>query len=291
MIIDSHTHLFPEEVRKNRQSFCRRDEGFRLIYESDRARMASPEELLQSMDRDGVDRSVICGFPWKDPGICRLGNDYLIDCSFRNPSRLIPYACLPMVPRRLAERELETALSRGIQGIGELAFYRTEISSLEIQRLSSILKPLSGERVPLLLHVSEPVGHEYPGKSPGGLKPIYQLLAALSGVTVILAHWGGGFFFYELMPEVARLTRNVLYDTAASPYLYRPQIYSLAVKIVGPERVLFGSDYPLIAPARYFKELAQSGLSTRVQAKIKGRNAWQFLPGRAKSGSKPRDGV
>ena len=67
MIIDAHTHLFPEAVQKNRSFFCRRDDGFRIIYENERARLASLEDLLRTMDRDGVEQSVICGFPWKDP--------------------------------------------------------------------------------------------------------------------------------------------------------------------------------------------------------------------------------
>ena len=68
MILDIHTHLFPEEVCRNRSFFCRRDEGFRLIYENPKARLVGWQELLKVMDRDHVDQSVICGFPWKDPG-------------------------------------------------------------------------------------------------------------------------------------------------------------------------------------------------------------------------------
>lgn len=276
MIIDTHTHLFPEEVRKDRQAFCRRDPGFRLIYENEKARMASLEDLLKAMDRDGVDYSVVCGFPWKDPGLCRWGNDYLLNCS-RRTHRIIPFACLPLSPVRQAQKELERSLSRGMQGIGEMAFYSRGLSSTDVQRLSSIVNPLSGSEIPFLLHTNEPLGHDYPGKSLKSLQPVYQLLGLLPEVNVILAHWGGGFFFYELMPEVARVARRVFYDTAASPFLYRPDIYALAVKIVGPDRVLFGSDFPLLPPARYFRELEGTPLSGKVQRKIKGLSARRFL--------------
>jgi hypothetical protein len=110
-------------------------------------------------------------------------------------------------------------------------------------------------------------------------------------VTLILAHWGGGFFFYELMPEVARAAQRVFYDTAASPFLYRPQIYALAIKIIGPGRILFGSDYPLISPARYFAELKRCRLSGHVQAKIKGLNARRLLLGKVKPGAGRGDPV
>jgi predicted TIM-barrel fold metal-dependent hydrolase len=139
------------------------------------------------------------------------------------------------------------------------------------------MKSLGGTGMPLLLHVNEPVGHEYPGKSLKNLLPLYQLLLRIPETQVIFAHWGGGFFFYELMPEVARAARRVYYDTAASPFLYRPQVYSIAVQIVGPGRILWGSDFPLISPARYFRELDSTGLSSLVQGQILGENARQLL--------------
>jgi predicted TIM-barrel fold metal-dependent hydrolase len=291
MIIDAHTHLFPEEVQKNRSSFCRRDEGFRMLYENERARLASLEDLLRSMDRDEVEKSVICGFPWKDPVLCREGNDFLLHCGRRYPDRLIPFACPPLRSSRLAERELERCLSLGMGGIGELAFYQQEISTRDIRRLSAILGSLSKPGIPLLLHANEPVGHDYPGKSLQGLRPIYQLLLALPEMNIILAHWGGGFFFYELMPEVARAARRVYYDTAASPFLYRPLIYRMALKIVGPGRILFGSDYPLLPPGRYFDELKRIRLSERDQALIKGRNAQRLLLPKTNSMMGPGDHV
>ena len=291
MIIDAHTHLFPEEIRRNRQAFCRQDEGFQLIYGDPKARMASLEDLLQAMDRDNVDRSVVCGFPWKDPGLCRAGNDYLLHCRRQHPDRIIPFACLPIHSIRQAHRELERVLSQGMRGIGELAFYEQGISASDIRHLACVVKPLSGLEIPFLLHANEPVGHKYPGKSLKTLQPIYQLLLLIPQVNVILAHWGGGFFFYELMPEVAQVARRVFYDTAASPFLYRPEVYSLAVKIIGPDRILFGSDFPLICPGRYFRELAGTGLADQTQRKIKGRNARYLLMPKIRTGTRPQDQV
>ena len=229
------------------------------------------------MDREGVDRSVVCGFPWSDPGLCREGNDYLLRCAQSHPRRIIPFITVSLRSLRQAEKELERCLSRGAKGVGELAFYRGGTTDRDLLRLSSWVRLLSGSGAPLLLHVNEPVGHDYPGKSLKSLQPIYHFLRRIPEVTVILAHWGGGFFFYELMPEVAQVARNVHYDTAASPFLYHPQIYSTAVRIIGPDRILWGSDFPLLPPSRYFRELAGAGLSSRVRAKIQGGNAQRLL--------------
>jgi uncharacterized protein len=278
MIIDAHTHLLPEEVANHRASFTRRDRAFRLLYGDIRARLATVDDLLKVMDRDGVNQSIICGFPWEDPVLCREGNDFLWECRTRHPGRLLPFASLPTNSLRSGEKEIERCLGRGFIGIGELAFYRSDGAGKNFTRLTALLQPLSGKGVPVLLHVNEPVGHEYPGKIKGSLPAIYRLLQALPDVTFILAHWGGGFFFYELMPEVARAAAaRVYYDTAATPFLYRPAIYSLALRIVGSQRILFGSDYPLIPPRRYFREMIEGHLPARAQARIKGLNAQRLF--------------
>ncbi len=277
MIIDAHTHLFPEEVRKDREAFCRRDKAFGLLYRSERARMAGLDDLLRAMDRDGVDRSVICGFPWEDPGLCREGNDYLLECFRRQPERVIPLACLPPGSPRRAGAELERCLSSGAQGIGEQASYHREWTRSDVRRLAATAKILSGSPFSLLLHVGEPVGHEYPGKTATPFRLLYDLLRLLPRVRVILAHWGGGFFLYELMPEVSRAAANVFYDTAASPFLYRPEIYPVATKITGADRILFGSDFPLLPPSRYLREIDDAPLSAPARKKLKGQNALRLF--------------
>jgi len=287
MIIDAHTHLLPPAVAKSRHSFFRRDESFRLLYENEKARLARPIDLLENMDREGVHRSVICGFPWQDPALCREGNDFLWECQARYPGRFLPLACFSLRSLREAEKERDRCLAQGFAGIGELSFYRGGLSAERIRLLTALLKPLQSKGIPVLLHTNEPVGHEYPGKISGGLLPVFRLLQALPDVTFVLAHWGGGFFFYELMPEVARAAAGVFYDTAASPFLYRSLIYSLALRIIGPRRILFGSDYPLLPPQRYFSEMAEAHLPARVQARIQGLNAGRLFF-RTPNGGRPR---
>ena len=77
--------------------------------------------------------------------------------------------------------------------------------------------------------------------------------------------------------EVRQALRNVWFDTAASPYLYVPEIYRVAGEIVGFEKILFGSDYPLLKPKRYLEEMASAGLSNEAISKIAGDNAAQLL--------------
>ena len=79
------------------------------------------------------------------------------------------------------------------------------------------------------------------------------------------------------MPEVAKAMANVYYDTAASPFLYSKKIYSIAARIVGAQKILFGSDFPLIPPRRYFDELEGSDLPEEDRRKILGLNISRLL--------------
>jgi hypothetical protein len=86
------------------------------------------------------------------------------------------------------------------------------------------------------------------------------------------------------MPEVSRECAQVYYDTSASPYLYRPEIYSLAVRICGPERILFATDYPLLPFQRCLREAA-SQLKGEAREMVLGGNAAHLFGITKSSGS------
>ncbi|HJX34127.1 MAG TPA: amidohydrolase family protein, partial [Desulfatiglandales bacterium] len=107
---------------------------------------------------------------------------------------------------------------------------------------------------------------------------LYDLVRRHPLNKIILAHWGGGLFFYNLMKrDVREAIANVWFDTAASPYIYIPDIYRIAAEIIGFDRILFGSDYPLLRPGRYFKEMEATGLPPEILIHFKGMNAAAIL--------------
>ena len=93
---------------------------------------------------------------------------------------------------------------------------------------------------------------------------------------LILAHCGGGFAFYELMPEIAALTAQVYYDTAAAAYLYRPAAVA-RLHDLAPGRVLFGSDYRLLSQRRMLRYVRDAGLPPKAAAAVLGGNAARLL--------------
>jgi len=130
--------------------------------------------------------------------------------------------------------------------------------------------------LPVLIHTSEPVGHEYPGKGEAHPETAYRFARSFPQVTLVCGHWGGGLPFYELMPEAQQTLANVYYDTAASPYLYRDAVFP-AVASWAPEKVLFGTDYPLIGQKSFLSRVQGSGLSASDLRAVLGGNARQVL--------------
>jgi hypothetical protein len=277
MIIDCHAHIFPPFVRENREPLIEKEPAFRLLYDSAKAKLVGANTLIEQMDRSGVDRTVVFGFPWTDPELMRLHNDYVGEAASRFSDRLLPFVCVDAMSAQAPE-EVERCLAAGMRGVGELAFYTEPLDSSVVRVLEPIALACRTYDLPLMIHTNEMVGHWYPGKAEASLQDIYELVRAFPDNRFILAHWGGGLFFYELLKREAReVLSKVAYDTAASPFLYEPSIYAVAVRILGAEKILFGSDYPLIVPDRYFQEMSAAGLSEEDQAWIKGRSASKWL--------------
>ncbi len=273
MIIDVHVHVAPEEVRENRERFLEGEPEFSLIYSDPRARLVGGEEVIEQMDRDGVDVSVIFGFPWRREETFRLNNDYVIEMASRFKGRLIPFCCLDFRNKN-ALKEVDRCFSLGAKGVGELALYSSDITGGAREELLKVARLCREADVPILLHTNEPVGHHYPGKSPMTLRALYELIKESPESRWILAHMGGGLpFFAYLKRECEEVLRNVYFDIAAMPFLYKPVALKVMMEAVGSDRFLLGTDFPLLPPSRYYRELGQSPLSEEEKALVLGKNA------------------
>lgn len=273
-MIDCHCHVMPEEVLRDLSRFASVDNHFGALVTTKGAKFSSGLELLKDMDESGVERAVVFGFSSEDPGFNRAQNDYVMSLSALHRDRLIPFGVLcPKVRGYL--QEAERCLAFGVRGFGELfpAGHGFSLEGEEMTRLAGLCEEAG---TPLLIHVNEEVGHIYPGKGNVGPGPAYRFAAAHPGLKVIFAHLGGGLPFYWAMPEV-RALENVYYDTAAQPLLYKPDVY-MHLKTSGAlEKIILGSDYPLLSCARYVKDMERSGMDKDDIQKVVRDNAVSLL--------------
>ena len=277
MIIDFHTHVFSPQVKKNRGKYIESDPCFAILYSKKEAKLATADELIASMDRDGVDISVILNIGWATHELCVETNDYVLESIARYPNRLVGFCAVQPRSIEAAIAEIERCVKGGIRGIGEL---RPDVQFLDFndeEMMDPFIEVVREHKLILLTHASEPAGHQYPGK--GGVTPdiLYPFIECFPDLTIVCAHWGGGLPFYALMPEVKKAMSNVFFDTAASPLLYSSQVYNQVVQLVGGDKILFGSDYPLLAQRRVLEEIDSLDLPQETKSLILSGNAQRLL--------------
>ncbi len=251
-VIDAHTHAFSPQAHADRERLVATDHWFGMLYANPKARLAAPSETLASMDGAGIARALLCGFPWSDPGRCRAENAFLAEACAASGGRLHWLGMVvPGTPSAAADADW--CLRHGAAGIGELNADAQRVDLADPRPWRTLGEVALAHDRPLMFHASEPVGHDYPGKGTATPARLLAMLAAIPEVTVVLAHFGGGLPFYELMPEVRAATRNVVYDSGAATYLYDFAVFPRVIDLVGRERVLFGSDYPVLGQGRFLR--------------------------------------
>lgn len=277
VIIDFHTHIFPPWLKADRAAYFHREPLLAVLYDSPRAKMATAEDLVASMDADGVDVSVALNFAWTTRQICARTNDYIMESVARYPGRLVGFCTVPLRFPDFAVREIERCASGGIRGVGELRPDPRPLLLGGVEEMQPLVEEMVSRGLVCLTHASEPVGHRYPGKDVQRPEVLYRLITAFPELKLVCAHWGGGLPFYALMPEVKRAMANVFFDTAASPFLYTSNVYTRVAQLVGADKVLFGSDNPLLPPRRLIKEVQSLDLPEVSKKAILGGNAARLL--------------
>ena len=277
MVIDFHTHIVPQRIKENRQDYIYADSNFGAIYSGSKVKLATAEELIAAMDKDGVDISVVLNYGWSTQSLCTEINDYILESIARYPKRLVGFCSVVPSEDEAVLREVERCIKGGVKGIGELRLDIQSKSRNWHEMIRPIVDIIIRNNLIMLIHASEPVGRQYSGKGVATPDMLYGLITAFPDLKLVCAHWGGGLPFYALMPEVKGALKNVYFDTAASPLLYTPQVYSHVVELVGADKILFGSDYPLIPQRRFLKEITALDLPEATKKKILAGNAKKLL--------------
>jgi predicted TIM-barrel fold metal-dependent hydrolase len=267
VIVDAHTHIFPPEIAANREAYLTADATFAELYTSPKAKLATAADLLASMDAGGIDVSIALGFAWPDPETVRLHNDYLLEAAAVSGGRILPFCSLPL-GSGIDHVEAEEALQRQAP-LASGATARQPGSTRRRRRPARRQGSLARTALPSSLPTP------YPGRRLD-LAALYAFVRDHPEVRVIGAHWGGGLPFYALMPEVRLALHNTSVDTAGTSLLYEPDVYTHVAALIGAERILFGSDYPLLSQSRSRARI-EAAVDARTASLILGANAQRLL--------------
>jgi hypothetical protein len=295
-ITDAHVHAYPAEVAADPASWAR-DHGERgwsaLVAPPGRRSLqgwADPDAMVADMDEAGIESCVMLGWYWERQETCELQNAWHLDWVRRHPGRLIGFAAAQPAAGQRAVDAAERALDSGLCGIGEI-LPQAQGFAIDDPCWERIVALAAARQVPVTLHVTDPLAGPAAGP-PTPLGGYLELAHRHPTVAFILAHWGGGLA-QRGHPTGGEVPANVYFDTAASPLLYGPEVFRQAVGRVGADRILFGSDYPLLVHpretrrpgfTRFLRDIAAAGLSEGERAQVLGANIRRLLaPGLAQA--------
>ena len=248
-IVDAHVHMFPDDLPAKWNWYARRDSWFAILTEdSPKSRVkelfANAEETLKEADKAGVETIFMQGWYWNDMELCRRNNDYMYRLTQEYPGRFEAFGSTnPCFGQEMVD-EVYRCYEMGFPGLGELGPGGCGFSLYD-PWLYRILETAQKLRLIVNYHVGEPVGHAYPGKDRTPIEGFYDMAKAFPELVLIFAHMGGGLPVYEALPEVHDAFRNVYYDLAANPLLYDIRVVRAVADLVGADKILFGTDFPL----------------------------------------------
>jgi uncharacterized protein len=227
-------------------------------------RDVSVEEILAAADQAGIDKlclSSIEALTFEMEG----GNKEVHRLMKRYPDRIIGFATVP-APYfgQKGLDELQRAVEVfGMKGIGELE--TSAAYPIDIPPWIAVLKKAAALKVPVLVH-----------SSPGACARAAELVP---DVTILLAHLGTGLGLtlgeWIDTIEMAKSHPNVYLETCTSITSYGQ--VERAVQVLGSERIVFGTDSPLLDPAVMKAKITSADIPAQAKQNILGNNMARLL--------------
>lgn len=269
MLIDMHTHAFPEAIAERTIKALKA--GILKIQGVEYPAFAdgTVQGLLQSMNENGVDASVVLPIatkPKQTESILRFAREL----NMEYPPRILSFASLH--PEQDDWRSI-------LQKVHELGFkglkFHLEFQGMDVDapRMIDIFKEAERLQLYITLHAGVDIGLPPPVHTTP--QRLMHVLEYVSGRYIIAAHMGG----WRMWDDVERylVGTPILMDTAFVGDFLEPSQYRRIIVNHGADKILFGSDSPWEAPAHTLECLQALGLSQDVLNSITYGNAQRIV--------------
>lgn len=260
MIVDSHTHCFPDHVADKAMA------ALHAAYRAVPVAVPTVSGLLAHMQEAGVDRSIIAPIATKPSQVGPI-NDWII--SLRDDERLIPFGALhPRHPDLACE--VTRLVEAGIRGVKLQPYFQGfRLEDQPTLRMFEIIK----DRLLVLMHAGDEIV-PLPDIQPTPER-IARLLRYFPRLRLIAAHAGG----YRMWDEVEKrlVGRNLLLDLSYVFGAIPPDQLLRIIQRHGPERIVWGSDFPWHSQVYSLNALRELGLPELQLRDILARNILREL--------------
>jgi len=241
MIVDSHVHLGSAPEARAR--------GYIPTF-------YSAEDIIYSMERNGIDVSVVFAYG-------RLLNEsFKHNTTVRNAITKYPDKFVGFVR---PNPWYEESVNEMDIFVGELGFKGVKLHSgmesfpVNHSIVSPVIEKASKYGIPIIIDGDPALIGDWADQFPD--------------VTFIIAHMSGRG--YQTAFFVARKCENIVLETSVNAWTHR--ILKQAIDIIGPERIIWGSDTPFHTPEVELKKLEMARLNEEDKDMILGGNICRML--------------
>ena len=208
-----------------------------------------------------------------------FSNDEILRIASENDDLLIPFASIDPAKGKRGVAEARRLVSEGIRGFkfhpNVQAFWPNDRSVYPLYEVIAEAGLIS------LFHTGHSgIGTGMPGGGGIRLKygnpmPIDDVAVDFPDMTIVLAH--PSFPWQEEAISIALHKPEVYIDLSGWSPKYFPQVLVRYANTLLKDKVLFGSDYPLITPDRWIADLEQTEIRPELYERILKRNAAKVL--------------
>jgi hypothetical protein len=225
------------------------------------------QATLDAMDEGGIDRSLISA--WVGPRGALVSNDEVAAFVREAPDRLVGVGSVDIRRPRDAVRELRRC-------VRELRFKAVRVLPWlwELPPTHARFYPVLAECCELDIPFCTQVGHTGPLMPSEFGRPIPyidQVAIDFPELVVVCGHIG--YPWTEEMVAVATKHANVYVDTSAYTIERYPRALTDYLRAHGRDKVLFGTNWPMVSPAKALAALPSLGLDADTESRFLERNA------------------
>ncbi|MBE6923731.1 MAG: amidohydrolase [Ruminococcaceae bacterium] len=262
MLIDFHTHAFPEKIAGRAMgNLSHAAGGLRP------QTLGTIASLKAEMDRDGVDMAVIQSIATNPQQQANV-NDFAMEIN--QDDRLYAFGSVhPDAPDALAE--LERIAAAGLKGVKLHPEYQGFYADDE--KMKPIYRKISSLGLVTLFHAGTDIGFPPPYHAmPEHLKNALRWIDS----PVVAAHWGGAGCGPEVVEKLCG--ENIYFDLSFGYGVISKPVAQQIIDRHGCHRLLFGSDMPWHRPEWELRLIDSLDISPADREKIFHQNA-AFLLG------------
>ena len=263
MIIDFHTHIFPEKIAGKTIESLENLSGIKA------STNGTLEGLLASMERTGVDMSVIMPVATK-PSQMESINAYAKEICDMYPGKLISFGGIHPDCEDY-KSELNHIKELGLKGIKIHPDYQRVI--IDDVRFMNIIEYASELGLVILTHAGIDIGLPEPVHCPP--QKMRKVIDKIKPEKMIVAHYGGWKQWQEVYEYLAG--ENVYLDTAFTFDYIEKEMFLKILQKHGEDKILFATDSPWSHAARDIGAVNNMPIADSIKQKIFSGNAKKLL--------------